>query len=126
MNDKETKLGVESMDKRHEEFLDMVKELQQNSDDTQIVTLFLQLIEHTRIHFAEEEETMKKIAHANLFEHTKEHEKALQQMSYFLEKANEGKLFFTKAYIRDGLYDWFRKHVLNMDSDLARDIKIHL
>jgi hypothetical protein len=45
-------------------------------------------------------------------------------MNYFREKAVSGKLIFAKAYVKDRLGDWFRTHLLNMDSDLARVITL--
>jgi len=115
------KVGVDSIDQRHEEFYVLYDTLK-NSTDSDFLEAFNAVILHTQGHFAEEEADMERIVYPNKSEHKQEHQKALDEMNYFREKASSGKLMFAKAYVKDRLGDWFRNHLLNMDSDLARVI----
>jgi hemerythrin-like metal-binding protein len=113
------KVGVDSIDKRHEEFYDLY-EILKNVSDSELLDAFDAVIFHTKAHFAEEEADMELIVYPNKAEHKQEHQKALDEMNYFREKVSSGKMMFAKAYVKDRLGDWFRNHLLNMDSDLAR------
>jgi len=115
------KVGVDSIDQRHEEFYALFEALK-SASDSEFLEAFDAVILHTKGHFAEEEADMEKIVYPNKAEHIQEHKKALEEMNYFREKAVSGRLMFAKAYVKDRLGDWFRNHLLNMDSDLARVI----
>lgn len=117
------KVGVESIDRRHEEFWELYEALKASSNE-EFASLFDALIRHTQGHFAEEEADMAAIEYANKSEHEQEHRKALEEMNYFSEKAKSKKLMFAKAYVNERLRDWFSQHLLNMDSDLARVITL--
>jgi len=113
------KVGCTSIDQRHEEIYALFDQLKA-APDTEFLFRFEAVIDHTRTHFAEEEGDMENIDYPNRSEHKAEHQKALDEMNYFLHKAKSGRMMFAKAYARDRLGDWFRNHLLNMDSDLAR------
>lgn len=115
------KVGVDAIDQRHEEFYTLFEALK-CADDSEFLKAFDAVILHTQGHFSEEESDMEKIVYPNKAEHIQEHKKALEEMNYFKEKAASGRLMFAKAYVKDRLGDWFRNHLLNMDSDLARVI----
>lgn len=117
------KVGVETIDSRHEEFWERFERLKGVSD-TEFVGRFEELIEHTLSHFAEEESEMEDIDYPNRSEHKGEHRKALEEMDYFFQKAKGGRMVFARGYVKDRLGDWFRNHLLNMDSDLARVMRI--
>ena len=117
------KVGVDSIDQRHEEFYVLYDTLK-NSTDSDFLEAFNAVILHTQGHFAEEVADMERVVYPNKSEHKQEHQKALDEMNYFREKASSGKLMFAKAYVKDRLGDWFRNHLLNMDSDLARVITL--
>jgi hemerythrin len=119
------KVGVDSIDQRHEEFYILYESLKSVSNE-EFLEAFDALILHTQNHFAEEEADMELIVYPNKAEHKQEHQKALDEMNYFREKALNGKLIFAKAYAKERLGDWFRNHLLNMDSDLARVITQNL
>lgn len=93
------------------------------ASDSEFIGVFESVIAHTVQHFAEEEADMDAVHYPNNHEHKAEHKKALEEMSYFMDKARSGKLFFAKAYASDRLGDWFRTHLLNMDSDFARVLR---
>lgn len=113
------KVGVDSIDQRHEEFYGLYETLK-NATNNEFLEAFDAVIFHTQGHFAEEEAEMELNVYLNKAEHKQEHQKALEEMNYFREKVSSGKLMFAKGYVKDRLGDWFRNHLLNMDSDLAR------
>lgn len=117
------KVGIESIDTRHSEFWELYIAVKKAPNET-FVDAFERMIEHTKNHFAEEEAHMKQIIYANLHEHEQEHAKALEEMNYFFEKAKSNKSIFARAYVNDRLEHWFRQHLLNMDSDLARAVNV--
>lgn len=118
------KVGIASIDSRHTEFWDLYLALKASGKD-HFIDLFESMIEHTKSHFAEEEADMETIVYASLNEHKQEHAKALEEMNYFLEKAKGNKLMFARAYVNERLENWFRQHLLNMDSDLARAMNLN-
>lgn len=117
------KVGVDSIDHRHEEFYVLYETLK-NAPDREFLDAFDAVILHTQGHFSEEETDMERVVYPNKTEHMHEHRKALEEMNYFREKAKSGRLMFAKAYVKERLEEWFRTHLLNMDSDLARVLSL--
>ena len=117
-------VGVEAIDKRHDEFCEIASRLKSATVDNEFLEVFEELYAHTVSHFKAEEDDMDKMEYANGYEHKKEHEKALAELDYFLDKTKTGKIFFARAFAKERLDDWFKTHVLNMDSDLARAMKL--
>lgn len=116
------KVGFALIDERHEEFWGLVAKLKNESNDEVFILMFERLIAHTVEHFKAEEADMLRISSENIYEHQSEHKKALEEMEYFAAKAKSGKIFFARNYIQDRAENWFRQHLLNMDSDLARQL----
>lgn len=111
------------IDQRHAEFWELYTRLK-NAQAEEFLHCFQEMIAQTRIHFAEEEADMLTTLYPNIKEHCQEHQKALEEMTYFYNKAKDGKKIFAVAYVNDRLEDWFKTHLLNMDSDLARVLKL--
>jgi hemerythrin-like metal-binding protein len=114
------KVGLGIIDDRHEEFWQLLEMLKAEKNDEVFMLMFSRLIEHTKEHF---EADMLRINSSNLYEHKVEHKKALEEMDYFYSKGQKGLMPFAKNYINDRAENWFRQHLLNMDSDLARELK---
>jgi hemerythrin len=119
------RVGVEAIDKRHDEFCEIASRLKSATTDSGFLEIFEELYAHTASHFKAEEDDMDRMKYANSYEHKKEHEKALAELDYFLDKTKNGKIFFARAFAKDRLNDWFKTHVLNMDSDLARAMRLN-
>ena len=120
-------LHVSVMDERHEEFLVLLQRIQ-NCSKEEFMPLFAQMIEHTKEHFAFEEEIMNTNAFYAKGEHFDEHRTLLGEMEYFYEKAQKFPTF-GKSYINDYALDKFKRHIINIDSQLAmflKDRKIEL
>lgn len=114
-------VNIPIMDKIHDEFLHLLLQIQ--SCKTQdFLPLFEELIEHTKDHFAFEEEMMLKYDFYGKQEHLDEHENLLSEMQYFFAKAQKVPQF-GRSYIDDYAYDKFKRHVINIDSQLAMFLK---
>jgi len=119
--DDELTLNIEAMDTRHDEFLVLLDEIK-SAKDSEFLELFSNMIAHTKEHFAFEEEIMNKHNFYDKAEHFGEHENLLNEMHYFYEKAKKMKMF-GRSYINDYAYEKFKRHVTNVDSQLAMFIK---
>jgi hemerythrin-like metal-binding protein len=119
----ELTLGIETMDETHAEFLQRLSLLKAASDSN-FVEGFSALVEHTEAHFAMEEEMMRSLGFYGLQEHRDEHETLLSEMRYFLQKARKLPPF-GRSYIDDYAYEKFRRHIINIDSQLAMFLKTH-
>jgi len=120
MND-DIRLGVESIDTKHDEFITILSKIK-TCKSKDFLPLFLDMIEHTKKHFSMEEEIMNTTNFYDKKEHFDEHETMLNEMLYFYEKAKKMPLF-GKSYINDYAYEKFKRHVLNVDSQLTMFLK---
>jgi len=113
------RLGFDSMDTLHEEFLDIYNSVDLNSIEN-IKHVLTKLYHHTQNHFRIEEELMDKIHYPRTKEHKDEHSKVLAEMDYFLNlKSTIFGQNMIKAYYKEQLTHWFDLHLISMDSDLA-------
>lgn len=114
-------LNVESMDSYHNEYLELLEEIGSCADD-RFMSLFEKMIEHTKEHFRFEEELMEKHGFSSKQEHLDEHANMLGEMEYFYERAKKMRAF-GRSYINEYAYDKFKRHILNIDSQLAMFLK---
>ncbi|WP_345991787.1 hemerythrin family protein [Sulfurimonas sp. HSL-1716] len=114
-------VNIPLMDEKHEEFLTLLSNIR-SCEKNEFLPLFKEMIEHTKEHFAFEEELMKKYEFYAKGEHLDEHKNLLGEMEYFYEKAQKLPVF-GKSYIDDYAYDKFRRHIINIDSQLAMFFK---
>lgn len=114
-------LDIKVMDTMHHEFLALLQEIKacKNSD---FLSLFENMIEHTKDHFRIEEEIMQIHDFYDKKEHFDEHIVLLEEMQYFYEKSKKLPSF-GRSYINQYAYEKFRRHVTNIDSQLAMFIK---
>jgi len=120
MNDN-LNLNIDVMDKTHREFLEILSKIQ-SSTGSEFVSLFEDMINHTKEHFAFEEDMMIKYNFYARQEHLDEHENLLGEMNYFYEKSKKSPIF-GKSYINDYAYEKFKRHIINIDSQLAMFLK---
>lgn len=114
-------LNIPEMDARHEEFFVLLEQLKSSSAET-FLPLFAEMVAHTEAHFAAEEATMEVHAYCGLQEHRDEHANLLGEMKYFYEKAQK-RPAFGKSYVHEYAFDKFRRHVINIDAQLAMFLK---
>lgn len=114
-------LNIPEMDKNHQEFLDLLEKIQ-TCEDQKFLALFEEMIKHTKEHFAFEESVMDQHDFYGKHEHMDEHANLLNEMQYFYQKAKKIPAF-GKSYINDYAYEKFRRHIINIDSQLAMFLK---
>lgn len=113
----ELTLGVAEMDETHAEFLTLLERVKR-SRGSDFLSGFEALIAHTETHFSGEEEMMRAHRYYGLREHENEHETLLNEMRYFFDKAKKLPPL-GRSYIDDYAFEKFRRHVINIDSQLA-------
>ena len=114
-------VNIAAMDLKHDQFLELLNRIQISSKN-EFLPLFEEMIEHTKEHFAYEEALMYKYDFYGKYEHMDEHTTLLAEMNYFYEKARQMTLF-GKAYINEYAYEKFKRHIINIDSQLAMFFK---
>lgn len=114
-------INIPIMDKIHDEFEYLLEELKE-CDSQDFFPLFEEMIEHTKDHFALEEELMVEYGFYGIHEHFTEHQNILNEMEYFYRQAQKLP-FFGKSYINEYASDKFKRHVSNIDSQLAMFLK---
>jgi hemerythrin-like metal-binding protein len=114
-------LGVQNMDQTHQEFAELVNRLA-CADGATFISLFAELLQHTESHFATEDGRMQESGFPAIREHRDEHARVLGELTRIHNKLKTGSLSLARAYVRDNLPDWFKLHLLTMDSALAAHI----
>jgi len=114
-------LDIKVMDTMHHEFLALLNEIKE-CKSSEFLTLFEHMIEHTKDHFNIEEEIMQVHDFYDKQEHFDEHVVLLDEMQYFYEKSKKIPSF-GKSYIHQYAYEKFKRHIHNIDSQLAMFIK---
>jgi hemerythrin-like metal-binding protein len=111
-------LGIEAMDETHRELVDLVNRIAE-SDGDEFITLFQELVAHTRTHFAAEETMMAETRFPAIAEHKGDHARVLGELDRFAARLAPGRTRLAKAYVRDQVPAWFDLHARTMDSALA-------
>jgi hemerythrin len=119
---KDLKLNIDFMDTMHDEFLELLLSIQNTHDNVLFMKLYEVMIEHTVEHFKTEETIMNEHNFYDKKEHFDEHANLLGEMKYFYEKAQKHPMF-GKSYINEYAFEKFRRHIVNIDSQLAMFLK---
>ena len=114
-------LDIPDIDEKHHEFLGLLGKIQ-SCEDHEFLTLFEEMITHTKKHFTYEESIMTQHDFYGKQEHLDEHANLLNEMQYFYQKAKKIPAF-GKSYINDYAYEKFKRHIINIDSQLAMFLK---
>lgn len=118
----ELSLGIPDMDRTHHEFLDLCARTRQ-ADAATFAAHLRALRDHTLVHFANEEALMRESAFPATAEHSSEHQRVLGELDRFLARAEAGSQALARAWLVDQVPEWFRSHLLSMDSALAAHLK---
>ena len=116
-------LGVNEMDRAHQDFIEQVAALIQ-SGDTEFHALFQALINHTRTHFAAEGQLMRASKYRGLTMHESEHHRVLGELLQLNRSLKRGRLPLVRAFVKNGLPEWFDSHLATLDSALVAHIKV--
>jgi len=114
-------LNIDTIDEKHDAFLEILDRLL-NCDESAFLPLFEEMIEHTREHFEFEENMMHTYNFYAKEEHIEEHKSLLGEMTYFYAKSKKFSAF-GRSYVNDYAFEKFKRHILNIDSQLAMFLK---
>jgi hemerythrin-like metal-binding protein len=115
-------LDMDSMDNTHREFIAQVAALIAASD-AEFPALFQALVNHTREHFTAEGNLMRTSKYRGLPEHESEHHRVLGELLQLNRTLKRGHLPLVRAYVKEGLPEWFDTHLAMMDAALAMHLK---
>jgi hemerythrin-like metal-binding protein len=115
-------LGVEELDGAHREFIEQVAALI-TASDAAFPALFQTLVNHTREHFIAEGRLMREAKYQGLGVHEGEHHRVLGELQQLNRSLKRGRLPLVRAYVREGLPEWFDTHLAMMDGALVAFLK---
>ena len=114
-------LSMPVMDQTHVEFVDLLATVQQ-AEDTELVSHWQALVEHTDAHFAQEDRWMLATGFAPGSCHLTQHAVVLKVLKEGLELGQQGQLQPIRQMAHE-LTIWFPHHAQTMDSGLALHLK---
>jgi len=115
-------LGNDEMDTTHREFISQVAALIAASN-AEFPALFQALVNHTAAHFKAEGLLMRESKYRGLPEHEGEHHRVLGELQQLNRSLKRGHLPLVRAYVREGLPEWFDTHLAMMDGALVAFLK---
>jgi len=115
-------LGLDVIDGAHREFITQVAALIA-ATDAEFPVLFQALIAHTREHFMAEGRLMRAAKYQGLGVHEGEHHRVLGELQQLNRTLKRGHLPLVRAYVREGLAEWFDTHLAMMDGALVAFLK---
>lgn len=115
-------LGMEEMDLTHREFMDQLAALIAASN-TEFPARFQALVTHTAAHFKAEGLLMRASKYRGLPEHESEHHRVLGELQQLNRSLKRGHLPLVRAYVKEGLPEWFDTHLAMMDAALVMHLK---
>lgn len=116
-------LGVDEIDHAHQEFIHLVASLIAASD-AEFPALFQLLINHTREHFMAEGQLMRATKYQGLSMHEGEHHRILGELQQLNRTLKRGRLPLVRAFVKQGLPEWFDYHLSMMDAALVAHLKL--
>ncbi len=121
-SDERHALGMAELDGTHREFVAQVAALLA-ADPARFPDLFQALVVHTREHFVAEGRLMRESRYKGLPEHEGEHHRVLGELQQLNRSLKRGHLPLVRAYVKEGLMEWFDTHVAMMDAALVMHLK---
>jgi hemerythrin-like metal-binding protein len=115
-------LGADEIDVAHREFISQVAALIAVSD-AEFPPLFQTMIAHLREHFVAEGKLMRENKYQGLGIHEGEHHRILGELQQLNRTLKRGHLPLVRAYVREGLPEWFDTHLTMMDGALVAFLK---
>ena len=115
-------LGVDEIDTAHRDFITQVAALIA-AIDAEFPALFQALVAHTREHFMAEGRLMREARYQGLGVHEGEHHRVLGELQQLNRTLRRGHLPLVRAYVREGLPEWFDTHLAMMDGALVAYLK---
>lgn len=114
-------LDLPQMDDTHREFVDLLAVVDAAGDDA-LVGAWQALVEHTDLHFGQEDRWMRETRFASGNCHSMQHKVVLQVMREGLQRAETGDLAVLRMMAGE-LALWFPQHAQTMDAALALHLR---
>lgn len=115
-------LGMAEIDGVHRDFITQVAALI-SASDAEFPALFQTLVAHTREHFIAEGKLMRESRYQGLGVHESEHHRVLGELQQLNRSLKRGRLPLVRAYVKEGLPEWFDTHLAMMDTALVMHLK---
>lgn len=116
------RLDVAEIDSQHEVLIGLVNRLheamRQASGKETLDALLAQLLEHTRSHFAYEEDLMSRYDYPHYAAHKSDHDRLLQQLQGLVTRYYSGDLLLSFAVVLE-LKGWATVHIEKVDKPLG-------
>jgi hemerythrin-like metal-binding protein len=110
-------LAFDPMDRVHREFIDLLAAAER-ADDAELVSAWGAVVDHTAVHFADEDRWMRETGFAGAADHQLQHRVVLNLLRYGLALARDGNFEAVREMALE-LDAWFAKHTHAMDAALA-------
>ncbi|MBS0436477.1 MAG: hemerythrin [Proteobacteria bacterium] len=110
-------LDLPLMDDTHREFVDLLAAVEAAADDA-VIPAWRALIDHTQLHFDQEDRWMRETRFAAGNCHSVQHKVVLDVMREGLKRAEGGELELLRMMVGE-LAQWFPQHAQSMDAGLA-------
>ena len=98
-----TRLGVDSMDATHGEFIALVDELNHTADAQAFADGFARLGAHTQRHFEHESRLMRACRFPAIGEHESAHARVLGELAFIQRQVSAGRLAPARDYVRGAI-----------------------
>lgn len=127
---KKMEVGIEEIDKQHQIFFRIGRDIEQlllhkgvNVQKKQVIDLICELREFSSYHFYFEETLMEQYQCSSIEEHKKEHELLIQRLLKVNMRGKEKNVEKTVKELKEFMQDWLFAHLLVQDFSMAREIK---
>ncbi len=114
-------LDLPLMDDTHREFVDLLGVVSRSADDA-VIPAWRTLVEHTQVHFDQEDRWMRQTRFAAGNCHSVQHKVVLDVMREGLQRAEAGDLELLRMMAGE-LAQWFPQHAQSMDAGLALHLR---
>jgi len=111
-------VGIQEIDEEHKQLVKLINELNEaivmGSKREKVETVFAELTDYTRIHFAVEEALMRVVHYKGYDDHKKIHDEITRQVIVFQDKFNSGQQQ-SAAELMNFLVNWLFNHINQVD-----------
>jgi hemerythrin-like metal-binding protein len=117
------RIGEEAIDRQHQELFVLANAMFGASDKGALRLCAIQLYQHVREHFADEEALMKMVAFPGYKAHVESHNRILKNLGEVSHAI--GKDAMDPKVVVEFLTDWGLKHIPHDDAQVAAFVKAH-
>lgn len=122
----EYSVGNDLMDKQHQVLIEMINKLHDamkvGKGSVEVGIIVTEMIDYSIMHFATEEELMKKFGFNGLSDHKIEHKAFMTKVDEFQKQMNAGS-FTLSMEVANFLKDWLTNHILVNDMAYSKVVK---